>query len=180
MRIMTLAALTLMAALLLACGPGQQPEWQPTEQGFVDTQTGLSWLALRETCNRSYADVSGDSALAAVGWRITTVDEVRQLLTRWLPGAEDQDRADAEGYARAANLLALMGYQHFNPASGSNNVYGILAADGGSPPVATIWTRAENEETHYGWFVDRYVHVDGHYHDPVVGVFMVRLAAGAQ
>ncbi|MFO7496012.1 MAG: hypothetical protein R6X05_10330 [Desulfobacterales bacterium] len=180
MRMLTIAAVTLMAGLLLACRPGYKTEWQPTEQGFVDTQTGLSWLALRETCNRSYADVSGDSALAAAGWRIATVDEVRQLLTRWLPEAEDQQRADAEGYARAVDLLAQMGYQHFNPASGSNNVYGMLAADDGSPPVATVWHRAENGETHYGWFVDRYVHVDHHYQDAVVGVFVVRAAAGTE
>lgn len=180
MRIMTFAALTLMAALLLGCGPGQQPEGQPSEQGFVDTSTGLTWLALGETRNRSYAEASADEVLSAAGWRIATVDEVRQLLTRWLPGAEGQERADAEGTARVVDFMTRMGYQHFNPASGSNNVYGILAADGGSPPVATVWHRAENEETHYGWFVDRYVHVDGHYHDPVVGVFMVRPAAGAQ
>lgn len=180
MRIISVVALTFMALLLLACRSGHDSERPPTQQVVVDTQTGLTWLALKETCNRSYAEVSGDKVLAAAGWRIATVDEVRQLLTRWLPGAEDQERADAGGYAQAVNFLARMGYQHFNPASGSNNVYGMLAADDGSPPVATIWYRAENGETHYGWFVDRYVHVDWHYRDDVVGVFLVRSTAGEQ
>ncbi len=180
MRTITVAVVTLMAGLLLACRPAHKPEWQPTEQGFVDSQTGLSWLALRETSNRSYADVSGDDTLAAAGWRVATPDEVRHLLTRWLPEAEGQERTDAEGYARAVDLLAQMGYRHFNPASGSYNIYGMLAADDGSPPVATVWYRAENGERQYGWFVDRYVHVDRHYQDAVVGVFMVRAAAGPE
>ncbi len=156
MRTITVAVVTLMAGLLLACRPAHKPEWQPTEQGF------------------------GDDTLAAAGWRIATPDEVRHLLTRWLPEAEGQERTDAEGYARAVDLLAQMGYRHFNPASGSYNIYGMLAADDGSPPVATVWYRAENGERQYGWFVDRYVHVDRHYQDAVVGVFMVRAAAGPE
>ncbi|MGD8542891.1 MAG: hypothetical protein PVI39_11425 [Desulfobacteraceae bacterium] len=180
MRIIFVVAVTFLTVLLLACSSGTDGERQPTEEGFLDPQTGLIWLALRETRNRSHADISGDGALAAAGWRVASVDEVRQLLARWLPGAEGETRADAEGYARAAKFIQRMGYQHFNPASGSNNVYGILAADGGSPPVATIWTRVENGETQYGWFVDRYVHVDRDYQDDVVGVFLVRPAAGAE
>jgi len=180
MRIISVAAVTFMAFFLLACSSGPNSERKATEEGFLDPQTGLIWLALRETCNRSYTDVSADKVLAAAGWRIATVDEGRQLLAQWLPGAEGESRTDAEGYARAAKFMERMGYQHFNPASGSNNVYGMLAADDGSPPVATVWTRAENGETHYGWFIDRYVHVDRHYQDDVVGVFLVRPAAGAE
>jgi hypothetical protein len=177
MRFFPVAVVILGAALLLDCHPGVKSEWQPTEKGFVDTDTGLSWLALRETRDRTYTEVSEDAKLAAAGWRIATLDEVRHLLNRWLPGVEGQQGEGAEGHGRAVDLLARMGYHHFNPASGNNNVYGMLAADNGSPPVVTIWYRAEKGDTRYGWFADRYGHVDRLYRDFTVGVFMVRDAA---
>lgn len=179
MRLIPIFFVALTAAVLLACHPGVKADWQPTEQGFVDTETGLSWLALRETRDRSYADVSQDATLAAAGWRIATLEEVCQLLNRWLPGAENQEQQDAAGYARAVDLLERMGYYHFNPASGNNNVYGMLAAGDKTPTVATIWYRVEKGETRYGWFSARYGHVDRQYRDISVGVFMVRKAADA-
>lgn len=179
MRFLPIFPVVLTAAVLLACHPGVKADWKATEQGFVDTETGLSWLALRETRDRTYADVSQDAGLAAAGWRIATLDEVRDLLDRWLPGAENRQRQDAAGYARAVELLERMGYYHFNPASGNNNVYGMVAADDRLPPVVTIWYRAEKNDTRYGWFSDRYGHVDRQYRDISVGVFMVRKAADA-
>ncbi len=81
----------LVVILLLACAPGHA-ELIDNSTFFTDTDSGLDWLKMAPTLNRSYNDVSSKLGAGQEfdGWRYASGSEFEQLL---LNGGATQDSA---------------------------------------------------------------------------------------
>ena len=78
----------------------------------TDTLTGLDWLDLTETTNRSYSDISSNLVVGQEfeGWRYASVSETQNLYINFgFPVTSVVRQAYSEDIARVNNLRSLLG-----------------------------------------------------------------------
>lgn len=91
-----------------------------------DTSTGLDWLDLTESVNRSFNDVSAQFGAGGdfEGWRYASFNEVSNMFAAVWPGGEEYSIAN---YAPAGTLLGLLGSTYEIPGSMDAN-WGITGS----------------------------------------------------
>ena len=111
----------------------------PTEDVFIDHQTGLEWLAIyRTVCTspESIMNRTDSDGLAAQGWVHATTLQIKTLfldaglkepIEGWTP----------ENFAAANSLMSLLGGHTYYVDSQSGRTYGIQAFSGDPGPSAS-------------------------------------------
>jgi hypothetical protein len=116
--------------------PYEYPAPDPTEDVFVDPQTGLEWLAMYKTVCKSPDSImngtDGDG-LAAQGWVHATIPQIRTLflnagLTEPIEGFTSQN------FAAASSLMDSLGGHTYYVDSQWGRTYGIQAFTGEPGP----------------------------------------------
>jgi len=108
----------------------------------IDTASGLEWLDLTETVNRSYADVASQFGVGGEleGWRHATTSELNTLAAN----AGFPTPYDLQPVTTAfTDLIDMLGRTHDGTGVGGNPLVGIGAVgwfdDGASPTGTSHW-----------------------------------------
>lgn len=139
---------------------------------FTDTDTGLNWLDVTATVNRSFNDISSQLSVGGefAGWRYATKNEFNSLLTNWTGiAALDNSRTVTTGTTPSVDgLVELFGstldtawnarfgqtwdsYNGYEEGMGIDFTLGILSETNnpiqGQRQVAAIWDNENNGQS---------------------------------
>lgn len=138
---LALVALTLAASPAKAVLVSQSDGVFGTDSVTLDTGTGLKWLDVNLSVNRSFNDVSGQFGAGGdfQGWRYATGAEVRNLIvsnTVPLAGSSDPASLDLSSASDFVNTLGptLADSTLIPPGPFHSNVFAVLGLFAGNLP----------------------------------------------
>jgi hypothetical protein len=116
--------------------PYEYPAPEPTEDVYIDPQTGLEWLAMYKTVGKSPDSImngpDGDG-LAAQGWVHATIPQIKTLFKNAYL-IEPIEGFTSQNFVAANSLMGLLGGYTYYVDSQWGRTYGIQAFTGEPGP----------------------------------------------